>query len=208
MSDRYEALPYGDAGTLAASARSAIDQWAERTTAIGARPAVGYVLITDAAADHQGQIWAFASVPPAPLAELNAIPCPTCMEHPDDRLVTEAMGWRAWASAAGQWPYGVVLAPMGHRPDVAALAPWERDSLAHVLGDILDRFAHLGLAHFLWVHQRPCDGRAWPNAHVHIEIAAAPGPATAAELGSGVHFNPVPAAEAAAALRDAGAPTP
>jgi len=209
--DRYETVIYGepeDVATLAGAARAVIDLWAERTAAIGARAEVGYVLVTDDAAAGHGQIWAFAAVPPAPLAELHAVPCSICGEHPGDRLVTEAMGWRVWASDHASWPYAAVIAPVGHRPDLASLATWERDALAQLLADVLGRFARLDLAHFLWVHQQPADGRPWPNAHVHIEVAAAPTPPSAAELGAGVFFNPVPPAEAAAALRGAGGAGP
>jgi UDPglucose--hexose-1-phosphate uridylyltransferase len=59
----------------------------------------------------------------------------------------------------------------------------------------------------LWIHQRPTDGRAWPEAHVHIEVAVpmrAPGVpryVAAMELGSGQYVNPVVPEQAASDLR-------
>jgi UDPglucose--hexose-1-phosphate uridylyltransferase len=62
----------------------------------------------------------------------------------------------------------------------------------------------------MWFHQRPFDGGTWPGAHLHVHVAPilrAPGVprfVAAAELGSGVWFDPVDPADAAAALRALG----
>jgi UDPglucose--hexose-1-phosphate uridylyltransferase len=61
----------------------------------------------------------------------------------------------------------------------------------------------------LWFHQRPFDGGTWPAAWLHLHLAPllrAPGTprfVAAGELGSGVWFNPVEPADAAARLREA-----
>ena len=63
------------------------------------------------------------------------------------------------------------------------------------------------MPYMLWVHQRPFDGGAWPQAHLHIEIAVpqrAPGVpryVAAGELGSGLYVNPIVPEQAAAELR-------
>ena len=65
------------------------------------------------------------------------------------------------------------------------------------------------MPYMLWFHQRPTDGGAWPEAHVHLHIAPlyrSPGTqrfVAAAELGAGIFFNPVRPEDAATALRDA-----
>lgn len=210
--DGNEIVLYGadHAATLAglgpAAVRQVVDLWAECTTAVGAHAGVGYVLVTETggetAAHPHSEIHAYQDVPPVPAAELLAFPCRVCAEDPGDRLVAEAVGWRAWASATASTPYSVVLAPMSHRADLPTLGDWERDALAQLLADVLRRFDRI--PYRLWVHQRPTDGGAWPNAHVHVEISGAPPVPTAAELGSGVHLNPVPPHEAAAHLRAAG----
>ena len=219
--ERSELVLYGSdhGATLsslgAAGVRRVVDLWAERTTALGARPNIAYVLITEdgrgaGGAHPHGEIYGFADVPPVPQAELDATPCRLCLEDPGDRLVAEAMGWRAWAPAAPSFPYSVILAPMSHRPDLPALAGWERDALAQLLADIVGRFDRLAdepTPYHLWLHQQPTNGYPWPNAHVHVELAAALRTANAGELGSGVFFNTMPGSEAAAALREAG-PTP
>jgi UDPglucose--hexose-1-phosphate uridylyltransferase len=168
--------------------RRVVDLWAERTSALGGRPDVAYVLVFEnrgaevgATVTHpHGQVYAFAEVPPVPLQELAAATCSLCAEHPGDRLVADAGGWRAWVPAAAAWPYGVVLAPVDHMP------------------------------YMLWIHQRPTDGAGWPMAHVHVEVApllrsaGTPRFVAAGELGSGVFFNPVAPVDAACNLRAAG----
>ena len=201
--------------------RRVVDLWAERTVALGSRPDVGYVLVFEnrgaevgATIDHpHGQIYGFAHVPPAARRELGANPCPVCYEPAGDRLVAESPGWRAWVPEAATWPFAMVLAPLGHRADLPSLAPWERDALAALMADALGRLDRLfgaPMPYMLWVHQRPTDGGQWPGAHLHVEVAplyrspSTPRFVAAGELGSGVYFNPVAPADAAARLRGAG----
>ena len=101
----------------------------------------------------------------------------------------------------------------GDRADVRhlpGLVGESRDALAAVLVDALARLDGLfdaPLPYMLWVHQRPTDGRDWPGAHVHVEVAPllrardTPRFVAAGELGSGVWFNPLVPEEAAAQLR-------
>lgn len=208
-------------------ARRVVDLWAERTAALGARPDVAYVLafenrgvLVGATIDHpHGQIYAYPEVPPVPRDELARAAgpegCALCTEEPGPRLVVEAGGWRAWVPEAATHPYGLVLAPLAHEPQLPGLDGTSRDGLATVLVDVLARLDHLWdepMPYLLWVHQRPTDGGAWPSAHVHVEIAPplrSPGTVrfvAAGELGSGVYINPVPPDEAAAALRRAAGP--
>jgi len=217
--DRCELVLYGadHQATLSrlspAGCRRVIDFWAARTTAHGARADVGYVLVTaderDRDAHPHGEIYVFKRPPPVALVELNTTPCPFCAEDPKDRLVAEALGWRAWAApAAVAAAYSVVLAPMSHRPDLPTLAGWERDAFAGLLADVLSRFDRLAVPYVLWAHQHPTDVSRWPNAHLHVEIAAMPRALRAGELGSGSLLDPVAPHEAAAALRAAAPPGP
>lgn len=213
--------------------RRLVALWAERTEVLGARPDVAYVLIFEnrgpevgaTIAHPHGQIYAFDEVPPVALAELAPIPggpgagpptdgsagCVLCGEDPGGRMVASMGGWRAWVPAAASWPYGLVVAPTGHVPDLPAAAPSHGD-LAAVLVDVfgrLDRLFDEPMPLMWWWHQRPTDGGDWPLAHVHAHIAPlrrAPGTTrfvAAAEQGAGILFNPVPPETAAAHLRDA-----
>jgi UDPglucose--hexose-1-phosphate uridylyltransferase len=198
-----------------------IDLWAERTAGLGARDDVAYVLVFEnrgaevgaSIAHPHGQIYAYAEVPPNPRAELSSAgPCPLCAEAPGERLVSEAGDWQAFVPWASVYPYGLVVAPRAHIADLPSVDAASRRHLATVLVDVLARLDALWsqpMPYMLWIHQRPTDGRAWPGAHLHIEIAVpqrGPGLArfiAAGELGSGLYVNPVVPEDAAAALREA-----
>jgi UDPglucose--hexose-1-phosphate uridylyltransferase len=199
-------------------ARAVVDLWAERSAALGGRDDVAYVLVFEnrgaevgaTIAHPHGQIYSYAEVPPNPRAELSAGSCPLCAEDPGDRLVSEFDGWRAWVPHASVYPYGMVVAPAAHAPDLPSLSAPSRDALTTVLVDALHRLDALWdrpMPYMLWFHQRPFDGGAWPTAHVHVEIAVpqrSPGVMrfiAGGELGSGLYVNPVVPETAAAELR-------
>jgi UDPglucose--hexose-1-phosphate uridylyltransferase len=202
-------------------ASKVVDLWAERTRVLGAREGIAYVLVFEnrgaavgATIPHpHGQIYAYDIVPPRPLAELERgeSGCPLCDEDPGARLVSERGGWRAWVPWASMYPYGLVVAPLAHEPDLPSLSATSRGDLAAVLVDVLERLDRMWqqpVPYMLWFHQRPFDGGTWPSAHVHVEIAVperAPGVmryVAASELGSGLYVNPVEPEAAAASLRD------
>ncbi|HET8617982.1 MAG TPA: hypothetical protein VFM27_03455 [Acidimicrobiales bacterium] len=206
-----------------AAARRVVDLWAERTEALGDRPEVDYVLVFEnrgeevgaTVAHPHGQIYAYDHVPDAPLAELRRSArgdCSLCPQPDPELMVAEATGWRAWVPAASAYPYGLLLAPDVHRPDLPALDGPQRDGLADLLVDVLariDRLFDAPLPYMLWIHQRPTDGGGWPEAHLHVHVVSpmrSPGVqryVAAAELGSGEFVNPVVPEDAAAALRGA-----
>jgi UDPglucose--hexose-1-phosphate uridylyltransferase len=199
-------------------ALAVVDLWAERSDVLGARDDIVYVLVFEnrgaevgATIPHpHGPINAYEEVPPTPAAELATGTCALCAEDPGDRLVSESGGWRAWVPHASVYPYGLVVAPVAHEPDLPSLSVASRRGLATVLVDVLHRLDALWdrpMPYMLWFHQRPFDGRSWPSAHVHAEIAVpqrAPGVQrfiAGGELGSGLYVNPVVPESAAAELR-------
>lgn len=199
-------------------ARRVIDLWAERTVAQGARDDVDYVLIFEnrgaevgaTIAHPHGQLYALDTVPPAPLDELAPGTCPICCEIERGHPVFSRGGWSAVVPHAAAWPYEILVAPTAHVPDLPALDHDARTDLAAVLTDVLERLDLLfdaPMPYMLWVHQRPTDGGAWPQAHVHVEIAPllrqpdVQRYVAAGELGSGMYFNPLLPEDAAAALR-------
>ncbi|HVM52603.1 MAG TPA: DUF4931 domain-containing protein [Acidimicrobiales bacterium] len=200
--------------------RRVVDLWADRTVALGRRDDVAYVLVFEnrgpevgaTIAHPHGQIYAFDHVPPAAAAELDE-PCALCREPTN--VVAERGGWRAWVPAAASWPYELRLAPSDHVADLPSLDDHGRDALAALLRDAsrrLDALFDAPMPSMLWIHQRPTDGGRWPAAHLHVHLApllraaGTPRFVAAGELGSGVYFNPVDPAEAAAQLRAATAP--
>jgi UDPglucose--hexose-1-phosphate uridylyltransferase len=209
---------FADLGRV--GARRVVDLWAERTATLGARDDVAYVLVFEnrgpevgATIPHpHGQIYAYDEVPPVPRTELANDGCPLCAPPPPALVVTEGGGWRVSVPWAADWPFGLLVAPTAHRPDLPSLDDGERDGLADALVDAfgrLDRLFAAPMPYMAWFHQRPTDGGAWPNAHVHLHVAPlyrSPGTirfVASAEVGGGIFFNPVDPEAAAAALRDA-----
>jgi UDPglucose--hexose-1-phosphate uridylyltransferase len=201
----------------AAGARRVVDLWAERSAALGARPDVEYVLVFEnrgpevgaTIAHPHGQIYAFDFVPDEPRRELLR---GEQLGEPGDRLVAEAPGWQAWVPEAPVFPYALRLVPDAPVPDLPSLDAAGRGALAALLVDVLERLDRLFDAetpYMLWMHQRPFDGRDWPDARLHVEIvtpwraAGVMRYVAAGELGSGVYFNPVNPEAAAQALRAA-----
>ena len=199
-------------------ALAVVDLWAARSAALGGRGDIAYVLVFEnrgeevgATIPHpHGQIYAYTEIPPNPARELAAGRCPLCDEDPGDRSVAQAAGWRAWVPHASVYPYGLVVAPAAHEPDLPSLSSASRRGLATVLVEVLHRLDALWdqpMPYMLWVHQRPFDGAEWPSAHIHVEIAVpqravgVPRFIAAGELGSGLYVNPVVPEHAAAELR-------
>ena len=200
-----------------AGARRVVDLWAGRTAELGARDDVEYVLVFEnrgpevgaTIAHPHGQIYAFEQVPPAPLTELvDGVLSP---DHVDEALVVARHGdWLTWVPDAAVYPFELRLAPFG---DVGALddEACDRDGLAASLVDCLARLDQLfdaPMPYMLWIHQRPTDGRDWPECRLHVHLtpmlrrAGVPRYVAAAELGAGVYFNPVRPVDAAAMLRE------
>ena len=202
-------------------ARRVVDLWAERTTELGARDDVEYVLVFEnrgaevgATISHpHGQIYAFDLLPPRALTELARHGARALSDEAvGDRLVATTTTWRAWVPGAANWPYELLVAPITPVGDLPSLDDAHRDGLAEVLIDVLgrlDRLFDAPMPYMMWFHQRPTDGGPWEDAWVHLHIAPlyrAPGTprfVAAGELGSQIFFNPVDPTDAAARLREA-----
>jgi UDPglucose--hexose-1-phosphate uridylyltransferase len=227
--DRSEVVLYSPehgetlAGLGAGQARKVIDLWADRTLALGARDDIAYVLVFEnhgpgvgaTIAHPHGQIFGFPEVPPAPARELERLAAGHPLledDHAGERVVVERDGWRAWVPRASIHPHGMRLAPLEQQPDLPSLDVAARNALAAILVDVLSRLDRMfdpPQPYMFWFHQRPTDGGHWPQAWLHLEIAA-PWRAqdttrfvAAGELGSGVFINPVRPEDAADALRRA-----
>jgi UDPglucose--hexose-1-phosphate uridylyltransferase len=212
--------------------RKVVDLWAARTEELLAREEIKYVLVFEnrgrevgATIDHpHGQIYAYPFVPPAPAREAEVArergQCPLCEEVDAElecraRVVAEHGEWIAWVPYASEYAYGLRIAPRLHVGSLPALDDDQRDNLARVLADALQRYDRLWAAphpgwlfpYLLWFHQSPTEGGV--EAHVHAHVAPplrAPGVpryVASGELGSGTLSNTVVPEDAAAALRDA-----
>lgn len=206
--------------------RRVVDLWADRSSALGSRSDVRYVLVFEnrgpevgaTIAHPHGQIYGFDVVPPRPLAELDGADVsaafgPDAAGAHDERLVARHGGWRGWVPWAAAWPYELVIAPDDAVPDLPSLDDRGREDLAAVLVDVferLDRRFDAPMPYMFWIHQRPFDGNEWPDARVHAHVApllraaGLPRFMAAGELGGSVFFNPIDPEDAAAELRAVG----
>ena len=197
-------------------ARRVVDLWAERTTELGARDDVEYVLVFEnrgpeigATITHpHGQIYAFDHVPERQLALLSAGWKPDV--DPGDRLVTARDGWTVSVPVASPFPVALSISPDTQVPDLVTLGVEARTALASVLVDTfgrLDRLYDRALPYMMWLHQRPTDGDEWPQAWFNIDIVSPWRAAgvqrfiAAAEVATGEYFNPVVPEDLAATLR-------
>jgi UDPglucose--hexose-1-phosphate uridylyltransferase len=183
-----------------------IDLWAQRTTELGARPDVDFVLVFEnrgpevgaTIAHPHGQIYAYDHIPDRPSRLLEAKWAPDL--NPGERLVAEHGGWVASVPMASTYPIALSLAPRLQVSDLPTLDGAGRDDLAALLTDVLGRLDRLHgqpLPYMMWLNQRPTDGGEWPQAWFNIDIVSPwrnAGVArfiAAAEVACGEFFNPV-----------------
>jgi UDPglucose--hexose-1-phosphate uridylyltransferase len=199
--------------------RKVIDLWADRTTELGSRDDVDFVLAFEnrgaevgaTIAHPHGQIYAYDHVPdrPARLFAAGWQPDPV----PGDRAVVTSGSWQAYVPFASTHPVALTLAPTRRVPDLAGLDDGGRDDLAALLVDCLQRLDGLygqPLPYMMWVMQRPTTSAAahdYPDAWMQIEIVSpwrAPGVPrfiAAAEVACAEFFIPLSPEELAHLLR-------
>jgi UDPglucose--hexose-1-phosphate uridylyltransferase len=196
--------------------RKVIDLWAERTTALGLRDDVDFVLVFEnrgaqvgaTIAHPHGQIYAYDHVPQRPASLLSAgwKPETDC----GNRFVTSSANWSACVPEASAFPIALTLAPNEQVPDLPSLDDAGRNALATLLVDVHDRLDRLydqPLPYMMWLNQRPTDGQDWPQSWFNIEIVSpwrSAGIArfiAAAEVACGEFFNPVIPEDLAQQLR-------
>jgi UDPglucose--hexose-1-phosphate uridylyltransferase len=201
----------------AAGVRKVIDLWADRTTELGCRHDVDFVLAFEnrgpevgaTIAHPHGQIYAYDHVPKRPASLLAAHWQPD--RDAEDRLVSSTSFWDAYVPYAAAFPVAVTVAPTDRVPDLPSLGSEERDSLATILVDVferLDRLFDRPIPYMMWLNQRPTDGQEWPQAWFNIEIVSPWRSAgvmrfiAAAEVACDEFFNPVVPEELARQLRN------
>ncbi|MEK9838386.1 MAG: DUF4931 domain-containing protein [Ilumatobacter sp.] len=165
----------------AEGAREVIDLWAERTMTLGAADDVDYVLVFEnrgpavgATITHpHGQIYAFDHVPDRPARVLAAGWRPD--DDPGERAVCRHGSWSAWIPEAPTFPLELHLAPTERRGGLVDCDDADRDDLAGLLVDVLDRLDRLfeePLPYMLWLYQRPTVAEGYDDAWFHIRIVS------------------------------------
>jgi UDPglucose--hexose-1-phosphate uridylyltransferase len=198
-------------------AMKVIDLWAARTTALGERDDVDYVLVFEnrgpevgaTIAHPHGQIYAYDHVPHRQSLRLTHHWTPDV--DPGERRVAQSGSWSAWVPYAPTFPIALQLAPTERVPDLPSVDTGGRKELAGLLVDVLarlDRLYDRPLPYMMWLNQRPTVAHGYDDAWFNIEIVSPWRRAgvsrfiAAAEVASEEYFNPVIPEDVATALRE------
>ena len=175
--------------------RTIVDVWADRTTELSRLPGVEQVMPFENRGEQigvtlshpHGQIYAYPFVTPRMARKLESArrhrdgggTCLFCAIAAGElaareRVVAAAPGWVAFVPSAARWPYEVHLYPLRHVPDLPGLAEPDREGLAALLADVLQRFDALfgdPMPYVLACQQSPV--REDPAlAHLHVELTS------------------------------------
>ncbi len=174
--------------------RTVVDMWADQTLDIAAIPWISHVQIFEnrgaqmgASNPHpHGQIWANATLPTIPAAELREQTryrdekgsCLLCdyaaIETRDNaRIVVRNEEWIALVPFWAVWPFETMLLPVRHVASLPQLSSEARDGLADLLSRLLrryDRLFNVSFPYSMGWHQEPTDGANYPQWHLHGHI--------------------------------------
>ncbi|UJP10081.1 galactose-1-phosphate uridylyltransferase [Microbacterium sp. KUDC0406] len=176
----------GSFGTLSPTrARTVIEAWADRTSALSALPGIEQVFpfenrgeaIGVSLPHPHGQIYSYPYVTPR-TQQLLAHGTPGLFdrilefEQASSRVVLQGQHWTAFVPFAARWPLEVHLVPHRHAADFAELTVAERDELAplylRLLGGV-DALYDSPTAYIAGWHQAPVHvGR--DTARLHLEL--------------------------------------
>jgi UDPglucose--hexose-1-phosphate uridylyltransferase len=175
--------------------RTIVDVWADRTEELSGLPGVAQVMPFENRGEQigvtlshpHGQIYAYPFVTPRMARKLASARrhrdrtdgCLFCDVAAGEasarvRVVATAPGWVAFVPSAARWPYEVHLYPLRHVPDLPALEDTDRDGLATLLADVLQRFDALfgdPMPYVLAFQQAPV-GEDRTLAHLHVELTS------------------------------------
>jgi UDPglucose--hexose-1-phosphate uridylyltransferase len=182
------------AGMEPAGLRRVVDAWVEQYTELGARPNIGYVQIFENRGAMMGasnphphcQIWASHGLPnevakeqAAQLAWREARGgCLLCEYARLERAAGERMveaneHFVAVVPFWAVWPFETMVIATRHLSAVDGLSDGERDGLADILTRTTARYDRLFQAPFPYsagFHQRPTDGAAHDEWHMHLHF--------------------------------------
>lgn len=182
------------AGMELPALRGVVDTWAEQYAELGAIDWVRYVQIFEnrgammgASNPHpHGQIWANERIPNEPAKELiqqrayakSRGGCLLCdylaleLER-NERVVDQNDHFVALVPFWAVWPFETLVLPRSHRGALTDLASAERDGLADLLRRLTrryDRLFEVSFPYSMGFHQRPTDGDAYPEWHLHAHF--------------------------------------
>ena len=177
-----------------ANLRGVVDMWATQFEELDARPSVNYVQIFEnrgammgASNPHpHGQIWATSSIPTEPAKEFKSQleyrartqTCLLCdylaLELQEcKRVVFESARFVVIVPFWAVWPFETLMLPKRHLASMSDLNSVDRQGLAEALRELTMRYDRLFDTPFpysMGFHQRPSDGDAHPEWHMHAHF--------------------------------------
>ncbi len=173
--------------------RLVVESWVDQYLELGGIPWVRHVQIFEnrgammgASNPHpHGQIWANEQIPTEAAKELQQQQaysadgrCLLCdylaVELQDaERVVCQNDHFVAVVPFWAVWPFETLVQPRAHRGALPDLDADERDALADILGRLARRYDQLFGVPFpysMGFHQRPTDGAAYPQWHLHAHF--------------------------------------
>jgi len=177
-----------------AEIRAVVDCWAAQYIELGSRRDINYVQIFENRGAMMGasnphphcQIWSTASVPNTVKTETESQAeyrsanggCLLCdyvaLENRERvRVVVENDDFLTVVPYWATWPFETLVLPRRHARDIAELSARERDALSDMLKRTTTRYDNLFRTSFpysLGFHQRPTDGKEYPEWHFHAHF--------------------------------------
>jgi UDPglucose--hexose-1-phosphate uridylyltransferase len=171
-----------------------VDLWIAQFTELGRLPTINAVTIFEnrgammgASSPHpHGQVWANATVPPeldkesagqrTHLREQGA--CLLCryaaLETAEAaRIVCANEHFVAVVPFWATWPFETLVMPYAHHADIGGFDAPSRDAFAAILKSLnrrYDALFNVSFPYTMGLHQRPTDGDAHPEWHVHAHF--------------------------------------
>lgn len=173
--------------------RRVVDTWNDQYVQLGSIDWIRYVLVFEnrgammgASNPHpHGQIWANERLPNEVARELHQQQmyaangqCLLCdylaveLKH-DERIVCANEHFVALVPFWATWPFETLVLPRAHQGALPDLDAGERDALADILRRVTRRYDRLFGVAFPYStgwHQRPTDGEAHPEWHLHAHF--------------------------------------
>ena len=177
--------------------RGVVDAWCEESARLGALDYIHSVQIFENRGSLMGasnphphcQIWANQTVPNEVANETarqiqhlkehrrcllcDYLALETSLEPGSGRVIFHNASFAAMVPFWAVWPFETLIIGKRHTGAIEDLTPVERDDLADVLRRLTTRYDNLFNASFPYTmgfHQRPCDGGAHPEWHLHAHF--------------------------------------
>jgi UDPglucose--hexose-1-phosphate uridylyltransferase len=171
--------------------RTVVDTWVDQFNDLGAKPFINYVQIFENRGEAMGasnphphcQIWSEATVPNEVAKEQASLrawreergACMLCryaeLERAGgERMVEENDRFLAVVPFWALWPFETMILARRHVTGIDGLSDAERDGLADIMKRLTaryDRLFNVSFPYTMGFHQRPTDGEAHDEWHLH-----------------------------------------